>query len=142
MTIGNKLSPRVPRYFNVHDPDQSERTGSHTNRKILTKGDVGIELKVPAKGDPGGPSSGNRPRRHLCCARVEDPAQGSGARGIRRIGGTAGQFVLGCTIVIPHGYDTVLDGETYPVGIRLHWMGRKGLTVCLDEAQFCPYTPR
>jgi hypothetical protein len=47
MTIGNKLSPRVPRYFNSMIRTKSQRTGSDTNRKIITKGDVGIELKVP-----------------------------------------------------------------------------------------------
>jgi hypothetical protein len=52
MTIGNKLSPRVPRYFNTMIRTRSERTGSQTHRKILTQGDVGIELKVPAKGVP------------------------------------------------------------------------------------------
>jgi hypothetical protein len=52
MTIGKQLSPRVPRYFNTMIRFRSERTGSQTNRKILTQGDVGIELKVPAKGVP------------------------------------------------------------------------------------------
>jgi hypothetical protein len=52
MTIGNKLSPRVPRYFNTMIRTASERTGSQTSRKILTQGDVGIELKVPARGVP------------------------------------------------------------------------------------------
>lgn len=50
MTIGNKLSPRVPRYFNVMVRAKSTRTGNDTIRKIHTKGDVGLELKVPVPG--------------------------------------------------------------------------------------------
>lgn len=47
MALGQKLSPKVGRYFNMMLMTKSRGTGDATKRIILTKPDANIELKCP-----------------------------------------------------------------------------------------------